>query len=254
MSHQSPSKAEALECKCAACLLAKACRCTPAKPSKPIVHPPKSVLKTDHLVPGQCVSVDHYVSPVHGRHVDDYGRACHQDGYTGGAVFVDHASSKIFHQPQTDLTATSTIFCKQRVEADAVNFVISIKKYHSDNGVFCSQEFREHCCGQDQDLDCSAPGANHQNGVTERAIGTLSRMACANLIHLMIHWPQHCDINLWALALDYAIWVYNRTPRRSLGGLTPKEFWSGSRSDHADLKRAHIFGCPVYVLEPDRQD
>ncbi|KAL7484243.1 hypothetical protein ACHAW6_009892 [Cyclotella cf. meneghiniana] len=210
MSHQSPSKAEALECKCAACLLAKACRRTPAKPFKPTVHPPKSVLKTDHLVPGQCVSVDHYVSPP--------------------------------------------IFGKQRVEADAANVGISIKKYHSDNGVFCSQEFQEHCDGQNQDLDFSAPGAKHQNGVAERAIGTLSHMACANLIHLMIHWPQHCDINLWALAMDYAVWVYNRTPRRSLGGLTPKEFWSGSRSGHADLKRAHVFGCPVYVLDLDLQD
>ena len=44
MSHPSPSTVETLECKCAACLLAKARRRTPAKPSKPTVHPPESVL------------------------------------------------------------------------------------------------------------------------------------------------------------------------------------------------------------------
>lgn len=66
----------------------------------------------------------------------------------------------------------------------------------------------------------------------------------------MIHWPQHCDINLWALAMDYAVWVYNRTPRHTLGGLTPKEFWSGTRSDHADLKRAHVFAVPTMSLTP----
>jgi hypothetical protein len=37
------------------------------------------------------------MSPVHGCRVDGYGQACHRDGYTGGAVFVDHASSRIFH-------------------------------------------------------------------------------------------------------------------------------------------------------------
>ena len=56
-------------------------------------------------------------------------------------MFVDHASSKIFHQPQTDLTAASTIFGKQRVEAEAANLGISIKKYHSVNGVFALMSF-----------------------------------------------------------------------------------------------------------------
>jgi hypothetical protein len=54
--------------------------------------------------------------------------------------------------------------------------------------------------------------------------------------------------------MNYAVWVYNRLPKRSLGGLSPNEFWSGSRSDHSDLKRTHVFGCPVYVLDPDLQD
>jgi hypothetical protein len=254
MTHSTPSSQETLDCKCAACLMAKARRKTPAGPSKTTSTPTEMVLKTDDLAPGQCISVDHYVSPTRGRRVDGYGRATHRDGYVGGAVFVDHASSKVFHQPQTDLSASSTIFGKQRVENEAQSCGISVKKYHSDNGVFCSHEFREHCNGQNQDLDFSAPGAKHQNGVAERAIGTLSRMARANLIHLMIHWPQFCDINLWALAMNYAVWVYNRLPKRSLGGLSPNEFWSGSRSDHSDLKRTHVFGCPVYVLDPDLQD
>jgi hypothetical protein len=254
MAHSTPSAQETLDCKCAACLMAKARRKTPAKPSTIISTPAEMVLKTDDLVPGQCISVDHYVSPTRGRRVDGYGRAAHRDGYVGGAVFVDHASSKVFHQPQTDLSASSTIFGKQRVEDEAKSCGISVKKYHSDNGVFCSHEFREHCKGQNQDLDFSAPGAKHQNGVAERAIGTLSRMARANLIHLMIHWPQFCDINLWALAMNYAVWVYNRLPKRSLGGLSPNEFWSGSRSDHSDLRRTHVFGCPIYVLDPDLQD
>ncbi|KAL7447620.1 hypothetical protein ACHAXS_000018, partial [Conticribra weissflogii] len=37
-------------------------------------------------------------------------------------------------------------------------------------------------------------------------------------------------------------------------GRTPDELWTESHSDHHDLCRAHVFGCPVYVLEPALQD
>jgi hypothetical protein len=103
-------------------------------------------------------------------------------------------------------------------------------------------------------MSFSGPGAHHQNGIAERGIGTVSKLARANLIHLMVHWPQQCNVNLWALAMDYAIWVYNRIPKASLGGLSPDEFWTSTRSDHADLRRAHVFGCPVYVLDPHLQN
>ena len=51
------------------------------------------------------------------------------------------------------------------------------------------------------------------NMVAERAISTLSFMAHANLVYLMIHWPQYYDMNRWALSMDYAVWVYNHTPK-----------------------------------------
>jgi hypothetical protein len=36
--------------------------------------------------------------------------------------------------------------------------------------------------------------------------------------------------------------------------MSPDEVWSSTCLDHEDLKRAHVFGCPVYVLDPDLQD
>jgi hypothetical protein len=39
-----------------------------------------------------------------------------------------------------------------------------------------------------------------------------------------------------------------------LGGLSPNEVWSGKRCDHSELRRAHVFGCPVYVLDPKLAD
>jgi hypothetical protein len=70
----------------------------------------------------------------------------------------------------------------------------------------------------------------------------------------MLCWPDRANINLWAFAINYAIWVYNRLPSPMLGGLSPNERWSRNRSNHEGLRRAHVFGCPVYVLDPRLAD
>ena len=240
--------------KCASCVMAKQHRRRSRPPSSNSNESPATLLKTNHLVPGACISCDRYVSPVRGRGLSGYGRNTVTHGYTGGALYVDHASGKIFHHPQTDLSATSTIHGKQLVEAAAREIGRTVKAYHSDNGVFSSQEFKAHCTSLGQCITFSGVGAHHQNGVAERSIQTVSKLARVNLIHLMLHWPRQCKLNLWALVMNYAVWVYNCVPRESLGGLTPDEFWSGARSNHDDLRRAHVFGCPVYVLDARLQN
>eukprot|EP00956_Cyclotella_meneghiniana_P023352 scaffold45380_cov85-Cyclotella_meneghiniana.AAC.1 len=152
------------------------------------------------------------------------------------------------------LSASETLRGKQTVERAACDLGFRVKAYHSDNGIFVSSEFQEHCNGLGQKLSYSGVGAHLQNGVAERSIGTVCRLAHANLIHLLLHWPDQCRIYLWPFAMNYAVWIYNRIPNPSLGGLSPDEFWSASCSDHSDLRRAHVFGCSVYVLDPALQD
>ena len=205
--------------------------------NRPSSNDPELALKTRHLHPGDCISVDHYVSPVPARRRSGYGKST---SFVGGALYVDHASGHIFHYPQSDLTADSTILGKQLLEDEAKSVSVSIKHYHSDNGIFSTKAFKDHCRSLNQSFSFCGVGAHHQNAVAERCIGTI--------------WPERCNLNLWALAMDYAVWIYNRTPKESLSGLSPKEFWSSARSDHNDLRRAHPFGCPVYVLDPHLQD
>ena len=57
----------------------------------------------------------------------------------------------------------------------------------------------------------------------------------------------------WPLCLEYAINVWNRIPSK-VDGLSPKEKWSGTKSDHHELRRLHPWGCLVHVLEPTLQD
>jgi hypothetical protein len=85
-------------------------------------------------MPGDCISVDHFFSPVKGRLLHTYGRET--KGYTCGSVFVDHASGKIFYFPQFSTNAPETIKSTLCLESMAREDGIEIKQYHSDNGIF----------------------------------------------------------------------------------------------------------------------
>eukprot|EP00804_Cyclotella_cryptica_P029262 CCRYP_011688-RA/>CCRYP_011688-RA protein AED:0.41 eAED:0.29 QI:0/0/0/1/1/1/2/0/509 len=138
-------------------------------------------------------------------------------------------------------------------EREAADVGVTIKGYHSDNGVFSSAAFRSHCDGLKQSLRFSGVGAHHQNGVAERAIQTVTNMAQANMLHATLHWPDRSFIDLWLLAMDYAVWVYNKLPRTGVG-LSPEELFSGVKCPRSGLPRTHVFGCPVYVLDPCLHD
>ena len=92
--------------KCLACLCAKATTCSPLTQS-PCQSPKNFVLKHDHLSPGDCLSVDHYFSPIPGQLLHTFGRE--RAGYTCGSLFVDHASGKIFNFPQYSANGSETV-------------------------------------------------------------------------------------------------------------------------------------------------
>ncbi len=87
-------------------------------------------------MPGDCISADHFFSPVNGRFLHTYGRE--RKGYTCGSLFVDHASGKIIHFPQFSTNASETITNTLRLESMAKEVEIEIKQYHLDNGIFAS--------------------------------------------------------------------------------------------------------------------
>ncbi len=246
--------------KCSACLVAKAQRRPTSSVSRqdPALrfqhqlegYKPRS-LKRNHIAPGDCVSADHYLSPINKRLYSSFGREPH--GYTCGSLFVDHASGKIFNFPQLSTTAAETVRSKHTLERLAFDDGIQIKSIHSDNGVFASNAFRDDCNVKSQKLTFSGVGAHHQNGVVERNIKTVSQWARANMLHAAFHWPTHANIKLWPQAVNYAVWVFNRLPNMA-SGLSPNELWSQSRNSNYDLRRTHPFGCPVYVLDPVLQD
>ena len=240
--------------KCATCEVAKA-RARPhhskrTKPNPAVVE----AVRAGDLSPGDCLSVDQYQSSVRGRLPQTRGRERRSSQWCGGTLFYDHASRKIFVRHQVTLSGADTVASKNEVERDALGCGVQIKKYHSDNGIFDKNEFTEALADDMQKLERSAVGAKFQNGVAERAIGITQNMARAMLLHVRIHWEDEFDAALWPFALDYAVWIYNNTPQSELANLCPEEIFSSSKGNCSILRRARVFGCPSFVLEPKLQD
>ena len=102
-------------------------------------------------------------------------------------------------------------------------------------------------------MNYSGVGAHHQN-LSERQIQTIFNWSRALLLHFVLHWPQQAKENLWPFAVDHAIFIWNNLPSKDIK-LCPLEILSNTLfPNHHHLQRTHVFGCPVYVLDPRIQD
>ena len=239
---------------CAACQLGKINR-RGATNTVEIARPERDMLlRQDQVRPGDMVSVDQYVSTVLGRRSHTKGREPPNERFTGGTLFVDHATSYVFARHQVSLRAGDTVASKHAFERDAHTMGVPIKGYRADNVPFNSREFIHDLEILNQTISFSGTGAHHQNGVAERAIGTITRWARTMLLHAVIHWPDKIDLALWPFAVDYAIYLWNNIPQKD-SLYAPIELFSGSKFPSYDhLHRTHVWGCPVYVLDPKLQD
>jgi hypothetical protein len=154
---------------------------------------------------------------------------------------------------QVSLNAKETIRGKHLFERESMNCGHTISSYQGDNGVYKSDAFVADLQERGQMIVYSGVGAHHQNGFAERAIRTVSESARAMLLHAAIHWPEEILLDLWPLAMDYAVWIWNRMSRKE-SGLAPVEIFCGATLDKTILHNTHIFGCPAYMLDPKIQD
>ena len=130
-----------------------------------------------------------------------------------------------------------------------------IKEYHTDNGILNYSEFMEELLKNQQNIIFSGAGASYQNGAAERAIKTVVTMESTMLMHATLRCPDDKNFtDFWTMAMDYAVWVYNRTPDMQ-SGLSAIEIWSWSRFEKVSetLSNCHIWSCPTYFLEQKLQ-
>ena len=89
--------------KCSSCQYGKARRwTTPSKTTTP-VKPKEGALKREDLFPGQQVSIDHFICSSKGRLYSSQGKSPDEQMYSGGCIFVDHATWYVHVEHQVHL-------------------------------------------------------------------------------------------------------------------------------------------------------
>ena len=231
---------------CSACQFAKQ---TVRSPGSTVHHPVSDragALSRDTLLPGQRTSVDHFICSTPGRLPSSRGGSSNQ--YTGGCIFVDHASGHIDVEFQTHLNSHETVKAKEQYELRCRDNGVIPQEYLTDNGAaFTSREYTNHLGDLHQHARASGVGAHHQNGRAERAIRTIMSIARAMLLHAAIHWPEASNAALWPMAVQQAVYIWNRMPAVDTG-LSPLDIFSRTRWPQSKLQDLHVWGCPVYVL------
>ena len=168
--------------KCAACQFGKQER-TP-KAGTTVKRDREGILKADKLEPGDLVFSDQFVSSLPGKVFGKRGASISSNSYSGGTLFCDAASKKIFVNCQVSLGAYETIESKLMFERDAQTSGVTVKAYCTDNnGVYTSKEFMKELDASGKGIKHSGVGGHHHNGVAENGIKNVVRIARTLMIH-----------------------------------------------------------------------
>jgi hypothetical protein len=247
---ESASKCDARSLKCMICEFAKGHR-RAKKATHAIPNDQRTgALKAEDLKPGVRVSVDHFESRLLGRTFDSYGKAS-STTYKGGCIFVDHSTGYLHVEAQLGFSAVETIRAKQAFEQMALQHGVVVESYLTDSGAFKANAFVQHIRTHAQHIRYCGANAHHKNGVAERAVQSVSNMARAMLLHASAHWKNGIDSSLWPMAVKYATHLYNHLPNAQ--GLCPADLFTGSTVPRHRLQDIHVWGCPIYVLDPKLQ-
>ncbi len=112
----------------------------------------------------------------------------------------------------TRLTSEETIEAKQAFEHFAEQHGVHILHYHSNNGQFADNAFKNSCSAKGQRLTFCGVDAHFQSGIAEKAIRDLQESARKQLLHARQRWPATIHLALWPYALRNAAHLHNTLP------------------------------------------
>ena len=130
---------------------------------------------------------------------------------------------------------------KAMVERSTGHRIISLR---TDNGSeYTSFEFQSYLKREGIKHELTVPRSPEQNGVAERFNRTLMEAVRSMLVGAQL--PQR----FWAEALATAVYLRNRSPTKTVSGLTPYEAWTGRKPAVNHLK---AFGCVTYTKRREK--
>ena len=147
------------------------------------------VLKTENLVPGQQVSIGHFICGTKGGLISSAGMSLNSDMFTGGCLFIDHASNFVHVKFQKHLKTHEALKEMQNFEQVARDRGVVRRSYLSDNGGrFTSAKLTEHVGTLKQVVKFAGVEAHLHNGHAVRAIRTIILIAETMMLHSAVHW------------------------------------------------------------------
>jgi hypothetical protein len=234
---------------CAACQFAKPKQRTAPGTQRSIVRDRVDALQQDQVFPGQRVSVDNFICSTKGRLFSGRGKTEPKDMYSGGCIFIDSSSGCVQVEFQAHLNTHKTLAAKERFELSSRDVGVVPQEYLLNNGsAFTSKAFADHLAKFEQTAKFAGVGAHHHNGIAKRTIQTIMSIARAMLINAAVHWPAIADAQLWPMAVQQAVYLWNRMPSQ-VNGLSPVDIFTCSRWEQTKFRDIHVWGCPVYVLD-----
>jgi len=161
------------------------------------------------------------------------------------ALFIDDKTRMVWCHFMKSKTETPEAFksFKALVEKHSGK---AIKRFRCDNGKaeYDNATFQSLLRESGISYEPAAPYTQNQNGVSERMNRTIMEKARSMLLEARL--PE----SFWAEAVNTAVYLHNRSPTRSLEGVTPYEAWNGFRPDLSNLR---VFGCDAYLFVPDEK-
>ncbi|UYV77601.1 hypothetical protein LAZ67_15001684 [Cordylochernes scorpioides] len=127
----------------------------------------------------------------------------------------------------------------KRVRTETGN---KIKRFRTDNGTeFLNKNFSDYLKSLGIVHELTAPYTPEQNGISERDNRTIVESA-----RCLLH-GRKMPLELWAEAVNTAVYLLNRCTTKVLGNSTPYEIWYKRKPSILHLK---TFGCNAYVHIP----
>ncbi|KAK1670210.1 hypothetical protein QYE76_058369 [Lolium multiflorum] len=115
---------------------------------------------------------------------------------------------------------------------------VKLRAFRTDRGgEFNSLEFTTFCEEAGIRRNTTAPYSPQQNGVVERRNQTVVEMARSLMKSMSV------PATFWAEAVKTAVHILNRSPTRSLKGMTPYEAWRGKKPR---VEYFRTFGCTTH--------
>lgn len=123
-------------------------------------------------------------------------------------------------------------------------YMHSVKVLHTDNGrEYINNEFKDYLGKEGIVHECTAPYTPEQNGRVEREIRTVVESARSML------YARDVSMDLWAEAINCAVYLLNRTSSSQTSDKTPSELWNGVKPI---LEHIRVFGSEGYVHIPEQ--